>query len=150
MKLFQDYKTELKDAYLPDIETVQYTGPKKKELPLVECIQIVQPLKILAKTAAALKIASDYDLGFNPEYSGYNTGLTREIGRGIQNATIAMYLLLFDKPPTDNSTVMTALVKAIRLTEETCQPYIIFTCDHQLYKIVLDIKWTYHEKFQIT
>ena len=28
-------KTELKDAYLPDIETVQYIGPKKNELPLV-------------------------------------------------------------------------------------------------------------------
>ena len=79
-------------------------------MPLVQCIQIVQPLKILAKTAAALIIASDYDLGFmkavtkdqvNPEYSGYNTKLARESGRGVQNATVAMYLSLIDKPPTD-------------------------------------------------
>ena len=82
-------KTELKDAYLPDIETVQYIRPKKKELPLVECIQIVQPLKILAKTAAALKIASDFDLGFmkavtkdqvNPEYSGTTPSLLVRVG----------------------------------------------------------------------
>ena len=51
----------------------------------------MQPLKILAKPAAALIIASDYDLGFmkavtkdqvNPEYSGYNTKLARESGGG--------------------------------------------------------------------
>ena len=39
-------------------------GPKKKELPPIDSIEIVQPLKILAKTATALKIASDCDLGF--------------------------------------------------------------------------------------
>ena len=37
----------------------------------------------------------------SPEYSGYNTKLARESGRGIQNATVAMYLPLIDKPPTD-------------------------------------------------
>ena len=109
----------------------------------------------MAKTAAALKIASDYDLGFmkvvtndqvNPEYSG-NIKFTRESGRGIQNATIAIHLPLIDKPLKDHLTMMTALVEAICLTEESCQPYTIFTCDQQLHKIVLDIKWTY-EKFQ--
>jgi len=31
---------------------------------LVECIQVVQPLKIYLKYAAAFKIASEYDLDF--------------------------------------------------------------------------------------
>ena len=84
----------------------------------------------------------------NTEYSGYNNKLARESGRGIQNATIAMYLPLIDKPPTDYLTMMTALVEAIRFTKEYCQPYRVFTCHQQLYKIVLYIKWTYHEKFQ--
>ena len=44
--------------------------------------------------------------------------------------------------------MMAALVEAIRFTKESCQPYRVFTCDQQLYKIDLDIKWTYHEKFQ--
>ncbi len=57
-------KTELKRAYLPDIETVQYIGHKKQQLPLSVCIKTVQPLRILAKTAAALKIATDCDLSF--------------------------------------------------------------------------------------
>ncbi len=90
------------------------------------CIKTVQPLRILAKTAAALKIATDCDLSFlksiikdqnSPEYSGFNTKLARESGRGMQNATIVMYLPLIDKPPTDYSTMMTALVEAIRLTK---------------------------------
>jgi len=58
-----------------------------------------------------------------------------------------MYLPLIDKPPTDYSTMVTSLVEAIRLTEETCQPYTVFTYDQQLYKIVVDIKLTYSEKF---
>ncbi len=88
------------------------------------------------KQTHSLAITKDQN---SPEDSGFNTKLARESGRGMQNAAIAMYLPLIDKPPTDYSTMMTALVEAIRLTEETCQPYTVFTCDQQLYKIVVDI-----------
>ncbi len=89
-------KTESNGAYLPDIETVQYIGHKKQQLHLSVCIKTVQPLRILAKTAAALKIATDCNLSFqksitkdqnSPEYSGFNTKLACESGRVMQNAT---------------------------------------------------------------
>ena len=57
-------KTELKDVHLPDIESVQYIGPKKSDMSVKECIQKVPPLKFLAMATSALKVASEYDLDF--------------------------------------------------------------------------------------
>lgn len=60
-----------------------------------------------------------------------------------------MYLPLIDAPPTDPSTLMmTALVKAMwltehtmQLTEQTYQLYTVITCSQQVFKILVDIKW---------
>ena len=59
-----------------------------------------------------------------------------------------MYLPLVDAKPSDPSTMMTAAVKAMQLTEQTGQEYTLMTCDQQLYKILVDIKWAFPEKFK--
>ena len=43
---------------------------------------------------------------------------------------------------------MTAAVKTMQLTEQTGQEYTLMTCDQQLYKILVDIKWAFPEKFK--
>ena len=89
-------------------------------------------------------ISTDPD---TPEYSGYNTSKARKSGQSLKMNLKTMYLPLIDASPTDRSTMMTALVEAMRLTEETCQPYTVITCDQQLYKILVDLKWAYPKKF---
>ena len=51
-----------------------------------------------------------------------------------------MYLPLKDTPSTDPPTMMTALVEAMRVKEQTCQPYTVITCGQQIYNIFVDIK----------
>ena len=59
-----------------------------------------------------------------------------------------MYLPLIDSKPADPSTILTAMNEAVRITEETGQYYTIFTCNQQLYKVLVDIKWVYPDKFK--
>ena len=51
-----------------------------------------------------------------------------------------MYLPLIDTSLMDPPTMMTALEEAIWLTHQTCQLYNIITSNHQLYKVLVDIK----------
>ena len=112
--------------------------------------QNVPSLNVLAMTATRLNIAPQNDIQFlkdikapsaTPEYSEHNIKLAQRSCRALQNAIKTMYLPLISKSPTEHSTIMKAVVKAMRLANETCQPYTTFSCDQQLYKILVDIKW---------
>ena len=150
-------KQEIKDVELPDAPHVEYTGPKKPLIPKRRTVQHVSSLKVLASAAASRSLANQNDLQFfkdiatdtaTPEYSGYNTKNARETGQGLKPKSKTMYLPLIDASPTDPSTMMTALVEAMRLTDETCQPFTVITCDQQLYKILVDLLWVYPSKFE--
>ena len=43
--------------------------------------------------------------------------------------------------------MMTAMIEAKRTTNTTGQKHTIFTCDQQLYKLLVNIKWVYPEIF---
>ena len=58
-----------------------------------------------------------------------------------------MYPPLIDAAPTDSSTMMTVLVKAMQQAEQTCQSYTVITCNQQLHKILVNIKWVNTTKF---
>ena len=59
-----------------------------------------------------------------------------------------MYLSLIDAKPLDPSTMMTAAIKAMEMTEWTGQAPTVVTCDQQLYKALVNIKWEVPEKFK--
>ena len=42
---------------------------------------------------------------------------------------------------------MTAMVEAQKVTHNADQKFVLFTCDLQLYKVALHVKWAYPEKF---
>jgi len=50
-------------------------------------------------------------------------------------------------PPADPDTIITAMNKAQKLTEETGQDFTLFTADQQLYRIVVEIQWAYPHLF---
>ena len=60
---------------------------------------------------------------------------------------MAVYTPLINLTPSDPTTIMTAMIEAKRITNTTGQKHTIFTCDQQLYKLLVDIKWVYPEIF---
>ena len=76
-----------------------------------------------------------------PEYGGFNTRLSREQCQSVQAATKAVYTPLIDMTPSDPDTMMTAMMEATRLTNDTGQSFTIFTADQQLYRVTVYITW---------
>ena len=89
------------------------------------------------------QITSDQN---TPEFGGFNTKLCREQGRSIQPATRAIYTPLIDMDPADPDTMFTAM-EGKRLTAECGQTVTIFTNDQQLYRVAVNVKWVYPERF---
>ena len=133
----------------------RYNGPKKPKM-LDVLRDKVLPLSELAKRQVSLNRAADLDHEFfkavahsdhTPEHGGFNTKLAREQGHTQQPATIAVYTPLIDMSPSDPDTIMTSMVEAMRLTEETGQTNTILTADQAIYRIIVDITWVYPEMF---
>jgi hypothetical protein len=49
--------------------------------------------------------------------------------------------------PADPDTILTAMIDAQETTNSFGQEFTIFTNDQQLYKIAVDIKWVYNDRF---
>ena len=45
-------------------------------------------------------------------------------------------------PPADPDTIITAMNKAQKLTEETGQNFTLFTADQQLYRVLVEVQWS--------
>ena len=73
--------------------------------------------------------------------------MPQEAGQGLKLNRGTMYLPLIDASLTDPPTMMTALEEAIWLTDQTCQLYNIITSNHQLYKVLVDIKRVHPLKY---
>ena len=81
-----------------------------------------------------------------PEFSGYNTKLSREQGHKEQSKSRIAYQPLIDMKPSDPDNMMTAMVKAQELTHETGQQFTVPTCDQQLYCVAVQVLWAHPEK----
>jgi len=149
-------KVEMKNEIPPDIPVQVYAGPKKPDMPELEAKRSVLPLKVLAQREVALRRANILDLEFlkrvvsepaTPEFGGFNTQLTREQNITVKPGTKAMYQPLIDMTPSDPTTMMTAMVEAQKLTNQTGQTFTVFTADQQLYRVMVDVLWVYPEIF---
>ena len=149
-------KGSLKAADFKDVQIEKYEGPKKPTMPDKDAVQRNSTAEIASKGETAAKIAAERDIHFfreithtpkTPEYSGFNTRLARVTGQAQQDATVCMYTPLIDLKPAEHSSILTVLLEAIAKTEETGQNYTIKTFDQQLYKILIDIKWVYPQRF---
>ena len=83
-----------------------------------------------------------------PEYFGYSTNERREKGVSQGKKTKCMYTPLIDLTASDPSRMVTAVVEAERLTNMIGQINAIFTADEQLYRVLVDIKWAYPDRFR--
>ncbi|XP_078661436.1 uncharacterized protein LOC144905583 [Branchiostoma floridae x Branchiostoma belcheri] len=149
-------KDEMKEQTIEDIPVQRYYGPKKPNMPSSEVNRSVLPLKVLAHQVVALERARHLDFEFfkcvatstNPvEFGGFNTKLCREQGQSVKPATKAVYLPLIDMNPAHPDSMLTAMTEAQRLTKECGQGITILTNDQQLYKVAVNVKWVYQERF---
>ena len=134
----------------------RYQGSKKVPMPDNCSKKFVPPLKVLCSCIIAKERAEEHDVSFMseinsndncPEFNGFNTSVAREQGQALKPKTQVVYLPLIDMPPSDPDTIMTALQEAKRLTNERGQKKVVFTCDQQLYKVAVDVKWAYPNDF---
>ena len=73
--------------------------------------------------------------------------MCREQRQSVKPATKAVYLPLIDMSPAHPDTMLTAMMEAQRLTKECGQNITIMTNDQQLYRITVNVKWVYPERF---
>jgi len=149
-------KEEMSEPIEYDISVQRYNGPKKPKMPQAAAVKFVLPLRLLAQQVVSRQRAEEVDFAFMqdvvhqpncPEYNGYNTSLARNQGRSPQPKTKTVYLPLIDLVPSHPDTIMTAMTEAQQLTHRIGQKFVLFTCDLQLYKVALDVKWAYPDKF---
>ena len=82
-----------------------------------------------------------------PEYNGYNTGAASRQGHSAQPKTMAVYLPLTDMIPSQSDTMMTPMAFAQVYTRNIGQQFVVFTYDLLLYRVALEVQWTYPERF---
>ena len=149
-------KAEMSEPVEYDIDIQRYSGPKKPRMPANAAVKTVLPLKVLAQRVVSKPRAEETDFAFIqdvwnkpecPEYNGYNVSLARDQGQSPMPKTKTAYLPLIDLVPSHPDTIMTAMAEAQELTQRTGQEFALITCDLQLYKVALDVKWAYPEWF---
>ena len=59
----------------------------------------------------------------------------------MKQRTNTLHLSLINKTPEDPPTILTALSEIETVTRDGGQEVSVFTCDLQLYRLVLDIIW---------
>ena len=70
-----------------------------------------------------------------------------EQGKLPQPKTRTAYLPLINMTPSLQNTLMMAIAKAQEVMCNGGQGFVLFTCDLQLYKVELDVKWAYPDQF---
>ena len=149
-------KTDIKNSDLPDVPIHSYSGPKKPSMPANILQKQVHSLKHLAHQEIIKQRGQQLDFELfksiatnpkTPEYSGYKNCYVHELGALKGKKTIAVYTPVIDLTLSDPTTIMTAMTEARRITNSNGQKHMIFTCDQQLYKLFVDIKWVYPEIF---
>jgi len=147
-------KANMPDSINYELPIQRFTGHKTPVMQ--KSVKCVQPLSILAHEVIASNSSHEFDFQFIcdilndpncPEYNGYMTARSRLQGHSIQPRTIAVYLPLIDMVPSDPDTIMTALVQAQRISTEAGQDFVVFTCDQQLYRVMLQVIWSNVEQF---
>ena len=127
-------KGEMKDAVMEDVAIYYYKGTKKTTIPENEAVHHVLPLKVLTQKMLLSRYTEDKKFQFIeditsktdvPEYSGYNTKLTRESGQSKKGRTTIMYTPIIDRKPVDHTTMLSAVKRAIYFTKKAVnRPYV--------------------------
>ena len=71
----------------------------------------------------------------------------RKAGVAPKPDTVTRYLPLINHTPSDPYTVLTAISNALTMTQHAGQKTVPYTCDQQLYKVMIDIYFSDPDRF---
>ena len=127
---------------------VYYVDQKKPPLPeipvplLTDAFKTHQGISNARATELDFQFTKDMNASTDwPEYHRYNTKVCREQGHILKRKTSIVYLPLIYKAPADPATIMFDMLNARAVTETTCQEYVVFTADQQLYRVAVHVMW---------
>ena len=141
-----------KDVFFKEVQMQFFKGPKKPTMPKSFATIQVLPLKVLCEEVVLSCRAKEEDFEFIkisltndkvPECKGFNTQRTRHYVQSLKPKSKVVFTPLLDRTPSDPSTMLTTMASAARTTHEAGQSVTVFTADQQLYRVALDILWTY-------
>ena len=105
----------------------QFHGPSKPHMPTYDHHDFPEQLKDESRKLLDYSTNVDFEFledigkssGTNliPEYNGYNNKLARESGRSITNKTQVWFKPMIDLTPSDPSCIKTAMLLAVRETQ---------------------------------
>ena len=107
-----------------EVPEILYDGPKKLPMPPEKALYQIQPLPFLCSQVTSVRRSQDLDYKFMkdivtleacPEWSGYNTVITRISGMAMKPKAKLVYLPLIDKIPLSPSTILTAIERGLAL-----------------------------------
>ena len=128
-----------------------YDGPKKPRMP---CVSMSNRTDTDERQRISHERAKEHDFAFFkdvilsddcPEHNGYNTRLCRQQGHSLKPHTEITYFPLIDMPPSEYTTIFSAMVKAQNICKDLNHPYVVMTLDQQLYRVAVHLKWQYPE-----
>ena len=133
-----------------------FKGPK--EPPMSEGFSKIQVLllKVLCEQVLLSCCAKEYDFEFiksslindkMPDYNGFNTPRTCHSGQSLKPKSKVLFTPFLDLTPYDHSTMLTTMAEAPRINHEAGQSVTVFIADQQVYRVALDILWTYETRF---
>ena len=141
------------------VKLVPFNGPKKPVPPELVC-HTGQSFELVSQTATSVRFALETDIrwlvsmmdnidGDNPksEWSGTMTNLAREMGKTPSAANQFVFGPLIDSPPAHPDTVLTTLIFIEKFMKQHGMSYIHLSADMQLYKVILQIKWSQPTKW---
>ena len=149
-------KNEMIEPLDQSVDLQRYSGLLKPPVPQNVSVHSVQSLHMLAQEVISKGRANDMDFAFFqdisknsncPEYNGYNVEQARRQGHSPQPKTNVFYLPLIDMKPSHPDTIMTSMTLAKAYSRTIRQKFVVYTCDLQLYKVALQVQWTYPHKF---
>ena len=134
-----------------------YVGSKHPPMPPPYALHQVPRLDLLCKKVVTTQRALESDFDFLkkvittpscPEYNGYMTKKAREAGVSPEAAINRHYLPLINHTPSDPSTILTAMSKAMTISRNAGQITLPFTADMQLYQIDVSIIFNDPNRFK--
>ena len=149
-------KQQLSTVKLNSIDVKTFSGPSKPNMPDDLCKEKPLPLHLQLEQTSSLQSGQAVDFKFIkeitestgvPDYGGYNAKLTREKGELNEKSSI-VFTPLINKKPSDKSTIYTAMCNLEEATINAGQNVTLMTCDQQLFRVMVDIKWTDPERWK--
>ena len=143
-------KCDLASAKLKEPEMKIFKGQKKPSMPKSYAQRGALRLRIVCSQSIMVARSEAIDFQFMkeiltqpsvPDFAGYNTKQMRESVQIMKTKSKLIFRPLINKTPSDPSMMLTVMCDIEDASHQAGQPVTVFTCDQQLYQVIMDIIW---------